>query len=120
MRACIAGICLLVSACTHSGNNGSVFSRFMNLFGRETIVGDRERGKTIAQEKCAPCHAQAAAATSAHGASSFPELATRAALTTARLHLILSRLPHPMPPIVLDNQAAEDLISYLRTSAIGR
>lgn len=121
MRVCITTavvILLLLLGCAHSDGPSSLLARFMDLVGVKVAAGDKERGKVIAQEKCAPCHALSAKVISPHVALSFPELAKRSALTTERLHQILSRLPHPMPAIELDRQAAEDLISYMRLSAI--
>jgi len=115
-KAPAAALCLLLAGCAGQGASTSFIERFFELFPSQELVGDAPRGRLVAEKKCIKCHAVQNGVPSR--AASFPEMSTHAKLTNDALHKLLSRLPHPMPPIKLSRQEREDLIAYLHRSAI--
>lgn len=122
MRTAVAlfAVCASLTACSHLGAaSDGFFSGLADLFNWNSTRGNAERGQDIAAHKCAACHPLTAAPPATKGmAASFPELSARAVLTTARLNAVLSRFPHPMPPIALTKGDIADLIAFLRMSPV--
>lgn len=109
--------CALVSGCSHLDID-TFFSDVKDILWRTPNAGDPVHGRQIAELRCAGCHALRAGSAGYGGPASFPELATRSALTISRLTEILSRLPHPMPAIVLPEPDVRDLVAYIHSSGV--
>jgi mono/diheme cytochrome c family protein len=74
---------------------------------------DPERGHAVALRWCAGCHAVPGAAMQTDQAPSFQSIVSRRNAAEVRAFLFEPR--HPMPPLRLSNQDAEDVATYLDT-----
>jgi mono/diheme cytochrome c family protein len=83
---------------------------------RAQDTGDVERGRRLALEVCASCHAVRAGQTRSPVATapSFEEIANTPGMTAAALNLWLTAHSHPtMPAIMLSPQEVRDASAYL-------
>jgi mono/diheme cytochrome c family protein len=81
----------------------------------EAHAADADRGRALARQWCASCHAIDAAATTRDTPPSFVVIARRPGVSEASLRAWLLA-PHPsMPDFELSRATIEDLVAYIRS-----
>ena len=82
-------------------------------FGAPALAGDADKGKRIAQSRCAPCHIVVLMQRQELSKSPlFDQIAKRNDLTSETLtYLILS--PHPRMNMSVSREEADDLAAYI-------
>ena len=85
----------------------------LDIFGTRVLAADAEKGKSIAQSRCAPCHIVVPMQRQELSNSRpFDQIARRNGLTPEMLaYLILS--PHPRMNMTLSREEADDLAAYI-------
>jgi len=92
---------------------------FLQLAGQACAqeMGDAKKGADLAQSICAECHAVKAGETRSPNAKAptFVTVASTPGMTEMALRVWLQS-PHPtMPNLMLDENAKDDVIAYIRT-----
>ena len=91
-----------------------LFAPFIAL--AQPVAGDASRGRTLAVQHCASCHAvEAHPAPGAHTAASFLTIANMPSTTPMAIAAFLAT-PHPrMPNYKLSRDEIRDLSAYIMT-----